>query len=78
MMHYRAGDMVYHGTRRGEVVIAAPCGWSGQICAVRFGNLEQWIMADELKLLVERLRFKPRIVAGIDFNDDTLPSEVKR
>lgn len=76
MTRYRAGDMVSYGNHQGEVVIAAPCGWSGQICSVQFGNSEHWIMADELELVVVRLRFRPRVVGGRDHHPDTLPSEI--
>ncbi len=67
MTRYRPGDMVLHGERQGEVFSEWPVGYKGQICAVRFdSSIPKWIMADELELAVERLRFRPRVVGGTD------------
>ena len=67
MTRYRPGDQVFHGARRGEVVATQPCGYSGHIVRVYFDDCsDAWIMADELSPVVERLRFRPRVVGGTD------------
>lgn len=76
MTHYSPGDMVQRGYSRGEVIIAAPVGYRDQWCAVQFAKCELWVHSSELRPIVERLPFVPRVVGGSDHDIDTMPSEV--
>ena len=72
MTRFHPGNRVSHFERRGEVIIAAPCGWRDQLCAVRFGNRETWIMAHELVSIdAAPAPFTPRVVGGTDYVRET-------
>lgn len=70
MTRYRAGDMVQHGARQGEIVCGPyECGYSSFVFGVRFnsGSLRHcYVMADKLEPVVERLPVALRVVGGTD------------